>query len=227
MAAAISRAERVKREMLIAIGHEFFSPIARLMFQAERIEDPLLRSKITENLMRINLLFRSLLSVEALEDKPAQQAPLPFPDCITEIASAAGDGLVTFDLPAQRSLLYIDRMRLELLLNNFISNAIRYAPGSAIEVTARHSHDMLTLIVADRGPGVPEEFIEDLGEPFMREDKARSFSGGGGMGLGLYLSTRIVARTGGRMRVRNRDGGGLEVRVEWPCLSQPAPQIGA
>ncbi|MFV0386843.1 ATP-binding protein [Paracoccus sp. (in: a-proteobacteria)] len=222
MAVALRRAERVKRDMLIAIGHEFFSPIARLMFQAERIEDPALRSKITDNLLRINLLFRTLISVQALQDKAEDNSapPLLFPDCIVEIATAAAEGRVEFDLPLQKRYLYIDRMRLELLLNNFISNALRYAPDSRIEISAFHGHDTLTLMVADRGCGVSEELIEDLGEPFLKEDKARGFSTGGGLGLGLYLCSRIVARADGKMQIWNREGGGLAVRVDWPCAAQ-------
>ena len=226
MAQKLSRAEDVKRDMLVAIGHEFSSPIARMMFQAERIEDPVLRAKLTDNLLRINLLFRTLISVEALQESRGDSAtePLDFPQVIREIGEKAGEGAVEFDLPAEPRALLFDRMRLEILLNNFISNARRYAPGSRIELCARHGADMLTLVVADRGPGVPETVLASLGEPFMREDRARRFNTGGGMGLGLYLCGRIAARAQGRMKISNRPGGGLSVRVDLPCTAL-APTI--
>lgn len=225
MAQKLARAEDVKRDMLVAIGHEFSSPIARMMFQAERVEDPILRAKLTDNLLRINMLFRTLISVEALQDArgDARADPLEFPQVIREIAEKAGEGYVDFDLPAGSRALLFDRMRLELILNNLITNALRHAPGSRIEVLARHGADLLLLEVADRGPGVSEEMLTSIGEPFMRADRARRFNTGGGMGLGLYLCGRIAARAQGRMKIDNRPGGGLMVRVELPCTAQ-APQ---
>lgn len=226
MAKALGRAERIKRDMLVAIGHEFSSPIARLMFQAEQVEDPALKTKITNNLMRINTLFRTLISVEAFADTTGlpNDPPLQFPDEIAEIAQIAGEHHVRLDMPEGQLLIHTNRMRLELLLNNFISNALRYAPGSAVEVSARHAHDTLTLTVADRGPGVPEAFLSDLGEPFLRLDQSRTFSPEGGLGLGLYLCNRLVARAQGKMHLRNRTGGGLEIRVDLPCVAE-APHI--
>ncbi|MFV0334834.1 MAG: ATP-binding protein [Tropicimonas sp.] len=222
MANALGRAERVKREFLVAIGHEFSSPIARLMFQAEQVENDALRHRITGNLMRINTLFRTLVSVEAFADATdsPDDPPLHFPDELAEIAEIAGEDHIVLDMPEQRILIHTCRMRLELLLNNFISNALRYAPGSPIEVSARHGNDTLTLTVADHGPGVAEDLLSDLGEPFLRADKSRTFNAEGGLGLGLYLCSRLVARGQGRMRLSNREGGGLEVRVDLPCVAE-------
>lgn len=223
MASALERSQRAKQEMLIAIGHEFSSPIARMMFQAERIEDATLRSKMTDNLMRINLLFRTLISVETLtgDDEGKPPARERFPDVIRDIADAAAEGRAILDLPARQCNLLIDRIRLELLLNNFISNALRYAPNSPIEIAADHAYGVLTLVVSDRGPGVSEEFIAEMGEPFKREDKSHRFQTDGGLGLGLFLCGRIVSRAGGKLRIRNRETGGLEVRVDWPCEARP------
>ena len=228
MAAALERAESSKRDMLIALGHEFSSPIARVLFQIERIEDPTLRRSIADNLMRVNLLFRSLISVETLRSLDAQRPDAPaliFPDTIARIAGNAGDGHVRLVLPAARRRLQIDPMVIEILLNNFISNARRHAPQSEIEVSASHDGAELHLAVADRGPGMPEDFLAVAQEPFSRVDSARRFDTGG-LGLGLYLCGRIIRQAGGRLALSNRRGGGLLVEVWLPCAVAPPAVAG-
>lgn len=226
MAAALERQERNQRDMLVALGHEFSSPIARVLFQIERIDDPVLRRSIADNLMRVNLLFRSLISVEALRSLDAARpdaAPLVFPDAIVRTAEAASDGHVHLVVPKRRMMLRIDPLVIEILLNNFISNARRHAPDSDVEVRARYAEGELHLAVADRGPGMSEEFLAIAQEPFSRADSARRFDTGG-LGLGLYLCGRIIRQAGGRLQLSNRRGGGLLVEVALPCevIASPA-----
>jgi two-component system osmolarity sensor histidine kinase EnvZ len=69
------------------------------------------------------------------------------------------------------------------------------------------------LEVLDRGPGIPEDSVERMLQPFTRLDTARS---GSGTGLGLAIVDRIVGMHGGRIRLLQREGGGLRARVELP-----------
>lgn len=226
MAGALERAETAKREFLVAIGHEFSSPIARILFQAERIPDPDLRARISANLGRIDLLFRTLVSAETQRGTVWQGEALPFPDVLEEIAERFDDPRLRLDLPAARRLIHCDRMRLDLLVSNFLANALRHAPEGAVTLTARQDDDRLTISVCDHGPGLAPEVIARLGEPFLRADPARRFEPGGGMGLGLYLCQRIVAAAGGTMELRNRAGGGLRVQVNLPCVGRALPGPG-
>ena len=220
MTEKLQQSEKAKRDMLIAIGHEFSSPIARLMFQAERIENEGLREKVHANLLRISALFRALTSAEALGSSAAisDRDVLPFPDIIEEICSGFENIEIHYEFSNQSLDLHLNRMVLELLLSNFLTNAHNHAPGSPVEVSAHHARDSLQLTVTDRGPGVSEDFLREIGEPLKRQDKARQFDTGGGLGLGLYICSRIVARTAGTMKVRNAPGGGFEVTISLPCV---------
>jgi signal transduction histidine kinase len=71
------------------------------------------------------------------------------------------------------------------------------------------------LIVADEGPGAPEDLLQHLFEPFFRADKSR---GGKGWGLGLAIARDIIQAHDGRISARNRDEGGLEVTLELPVF---------
>ncbi|MCA9618537.1 MAG: PAS domain S-box protein, partial [Myxococcales bacterium] len=119
-----------------------------------------------------------------------------------------------------------DQVRLEQVLNNLISNAIRHAPeGTAVEVDYRDDGtDSLTIVVSDRGPGFPAEQAESLFDRYRQlgDDKAS-----GSVGLGLYISRHIVACHGGTITAAPREGGGAVFEVTLPARYGPAEQISA
>ena len=99
------------------------------------------------------------------------------------------------------------------MLANLISNAIRYG-GGEIEIQSGISgRGVAYFKVEDNGPGIPMENIKQLFKPFVQGDNAR---GGQGSGLGLAIVHRFVNNHGGRVLIKNRDQGGLCVRIELP-----------
>lgn len=222
MATALEETQRSKREFMVAIGHEFSSPIARMMFQLENINDDKLRDKIQKNLLQINELFRRLVSIETLRDPTVlnKNTAYDFTSLFSEMLTEFSDDPVELDLQNHTGKIFINRMRLNLLLSNLVSNALRYAPDSIVKVVVRHHDQQLEIKVQDRGPGVSDEFLQKITEPFSRQDPARSGQTGG-LGLGLYLCAQIVERDQGQLAFRNRDGGGFEVTVMLPCTFIP------
>jgi two-component system osmolarity sensor histidine kinase EnvZ len=98
------------------------------------------------------------------------------------------------------------------MLQNLIDNALRYG-RPPVQVVVRREADDLILEVLDRGPGIPQEAVERVLQPFTRLDMAR---GGGGTGLGLAIVDRIVRQHGGRLSLDPREGGGLAARIRLP-----------
>ncbi len=95
-------------------------------------------------------------------------------------------------------------------LVNLVGNAVRHA-GSAVELRSVVTSGDITVAVLDDGPGFATEILPHLGEP----DLGPSHSGSGGTGLGIFIATTLIERTGGRLTFRNRPGGGAEVDVRW------------
>jgi two-component system sensor histidine kinase RegB len=95
-------------------------------------------------------------------------------------------------------------------LQNLVSNAVRHA-GSAVELRASASANEIGISVLDDGAGFAPEILPRLGEP----DLGPSHSGAGGTGLGIFIATTLIERTGGRLAFRNHDGGGAQVDVRW------------
>jgi two-component system sensor histidine kinase CpxA len=98
-------------------------------------------------------------------------------------------------------------------LSNLLRNAVRYAgAGGPIEVTARLENGQVVLAVADRGPGLPPEELENVFAPFYRPEASRTRETGGA-GLGLAIVRTCVEACGGTVRCRNREPHGLAVEI--------------
>ncbi|RKH01981.1 ATP-binding protein [Corallococcus carmarthensis] len=99
----------------------------------------------------------------------------------------------------------VDAHRLEQVLTNLITNAMRYAPGGPLVVRLQELGDLMRIEVRDHGPGVPEAQRESI---FDRFDRGIASRNAGGLGLGLFISKQIVAAHGGRISVEGPPDGG-------------------
>jgi signal transduction histidine kinase len=106
-----------------------------------------------------------------------------------------------------------DKVRLEQLFSNLISNAIKYAPRSNVKVEARAVGNSIQIKFQDFGPGIPDEKQEII---FDRFERAGAKSGATGLGLGLYICKRIVEAHSGTIRVDSVPGHGATFIVELP-----------
>ena len=105
------------------------------------------------------------------------------------------------------------REAVDRALGNVLRNAVRYA--EEIEISAGLEGGAVVIQVRDRGPGVPEDSLKRLFEPFYRPELARQRKTGGS-GLGLAIAKRCMEACGGTISATNREGGGLEVVMTLP-----------
>jgi two-component system, sensor histidine kinase RegB len=104
-------------------------------------------------------------------------------------------------------------------LQNLVANAVRHA-GSVVELRAAATANDVSITVLDDGAGFAADVLPHLGEP----DLGPSHSGAGGTGLGIFIATTLIERTGGRLVFRNRAEGGARVDVRWPRAHIEAQQ---
>jgi signal transduction histidine kinase len=109
-----------------------------------------------------------------------------------------------------------DRLRVEQVVANLLTNAAKYAPGTFVEVRVKQDDRRALLEVRDEGPGIPALEQERVFRPFER---ARSSSGASGLGLGLYIVRQIVEAHGGAVSLRSAPGKGTSFLVELPCAA--------
>jgi two-component system osmolarity sensor histidine kinase EnvZ len=159
--------------------------------------------------------------------KPADSAgfiPINLTPMLAEAAQEAGR------LPAMHVSVDLDEdvsvngnaTELQRVINNLLENARRYgrSEGSGIadvEISCHRSGSEILVEIADHGPGVPEDDRERLLHPFTQLDTARGQANGAG--LGLAIVNRVIKRHGGRLRLKNRESGGLIVSIVLPLAS--------
>ena len=129
---------------------------------------------------------------------------------------------LTVDAPENLPMVNGDRERIEQVIMNIVSNAIKYTPeGGKIDMRAGVDGEMVWLKVSDNGIGIPEKDLPRLFERFYRVDKARSRQSGG-TGLGLAIAKEILGQHQGDITIDSVYGEGTTVTITLPAAAQSA-----
>jgi signal transduction histidine kinase len=178
--------------MVAAISHDLRTPITRLRFRAEFVEDDVQQQKMLADLDEMENMISTVQRV--CDDMADAGATVSF----------EGKG----PIPCHGKLIALRRA-----FANLIDNAVKY--GAAAEVSLRAERDSVTVRVEDRGPGIAREDQEKVFEAFYRLDRSRSRETGG-TGLGLTVAQNIIRAHGGTIALSNRPDGGLRVEATLP-----------
>jgi signal transduction histidine kinase len=117
-----------------------------------------------------------------------------------------------------------DRLRIEQVITNLLSNAFRYAPGEPVELAVDELNGRARVRVRDAGPGIAEKDQTRIFERFERAARTRRH---GGLGMGLYITREIARAHGGTIVVASEPGSGAEFTVELPLATNVATQATA
>ena len=138
-------------------------------------------------------------------------------DAFNLFSSASKSHQFTLHLPATATPIHCDRLRIEQVLNNLVSNAIKYSPGGGqVALSLAQAGEEALFHVSDEGMGIPRDEIPYIFEPFRRTRTAREAVPG--VGLGLSVAQRIVRAHGGRIQVESQIGKGTRFSVYLPAV---------
>ncbi|MBI5596550.1 MAG: sensor histidine kinase KdpD [Elusimicrobia bacterium] len=223
-----AEAERLRSALLSSVSHDLRTPLSAIIgsagsllqgsFSSADAQGRALLEDILEEAKRLARLVQNLLETTRLESTGVELKKEPHP--IEEVIGSALGRLekelagreVRTAVPEDLPLVPIDPVLLEQVFVNLLENAVRHTPpGTAVEVSAEAGGGELSVMVADRGPGVPPGELERIFDKFHR-----ATAGGGGAGLGLAICKAVVAAHGGRIWAENREGGGAGFRFALP-----------
>ncbi|MBT0566201.1 ATP-binding protein [Williamsia sp. CHRR-6] len=220
---------RAKSALLSAVSHEVRTPLQAIKGFSELLSTlDLSGDQRREALARINVAADHLLSVvtDVLDVSRAEAGVLTVgrePVNVAEVAGSVVDLLaaeatarrVTIDSHIEATVTVLcDRGRLRQVLLNIVGNAIRHGRRAGlVQIRADRSAHTVRITVTDDGPGIAAEQLPQMFTPFARAETASDVDG---YGLGLMLSSGLVAAMGGEITVDNADGGGAVFTVVLP-----------
>ncbi|MFE8605089.1 ATP-binding protein [Archangium violaceum] len=229
---AIERTSREKDAFLSIASHELKTPLTALKAQVQLLRRKLgdehaqRLDNVSRQADRVTRLVNQLLDASqlGLEQLPLQRTRMDLSEVVRRVAETlvSTSPRHTLELETEPVVGDFDELRLEQVVHNLVSNAIKYSPtGCTIQVWARRRPEgEAELVVADRGIGLRVEDEEQLFGRFERGDR-RELTGISGIGVGLYVSREIVRRHGGRISLRPREGGGAVATVWLPAAPEP------
>jgi two-component system, OmpR family, sensor histidine kinase CpxA len=234
MAERLERLVGAQKMLLRDVSHELRSPLARLSVALElaREESPPAMmghlNRIEREAGRLNELIGQLLRLSSMESTDASNSTESF-----QLNALLEKMLPDVEFEAEQRLCQVRLLNHcdcmvqgspELIyraIENIVRNAVRYTrEQSMVELKLsceqQAGASMVILDVSDRGPGLPENELENIFRPFYRADDARQRDTGG-FGVGLAIANRVVRLHHGEVWARNRPDGGLIVSLKLPC----------
>ena len=226
MAQRIEDLIRSREELVQAVSHELGSPLSRLRFHLELMENRPEGKRegrieaMSHELDALDELVAELLSYVQTDELELERHAFDPTQGLTDLAELArleahGDRAVDVELELANDVqLVADRRLFQRAVENVLRNAVQHARGKVLLELSLDEHNV-RVAVHDDGPGIPEELRDEVMIPFVRLDADRSRTTGG-VGLGLAIVCRIMNRHNGRFEIGTSPLGGATVATLWP-----------
>ncbi len=203
-----------RAEILAAVSHDLKTPLTRIRLRADLMDDDELREKTRKDLDDMESMVAATLDfMRGTETGEASQR-IDLMALLESVQQDAQEAGKTVSIEGRVASPYTGKpLALKRCLVNLVENAVRY--GGSCEIRIEESERELTIDIRDRGPGIPEEMLERIFDPFVRVESSRA-QHTGGSGLGLGIARNIARAHGGDLTLSNRPEGGLCARLLLP-----------
>ena len=222
----LTRANRAVSDLVAMLSHDLRVPLSVVigysemaleswptMSEAEQID---FVHKVHRAGNALNTMLDDTLTVSALDAEGVEprRGPVRVDEAVLKAVSNLPDISVVDVARLEHATAVADRGHLDQILNNLISNAVKYG-GSRFAVSCHEQLDNVVLEISDSGPGVPADFVDQLFDRFTRAEDARAGSKKG-TGLGLYITRSLLLANEGAIAYVPTKGGGSTFVVELP-----------
>jgi len=203
-----------RARLLTAISHDLKTPITRMRLRTEMLDDDELRKNFTKNLDEMQAIATETLDFLRADDAREPLQPVDVCALLETIKDDAAELGQQIDIETCQVQPYPARpLALKRCISNLVNNALQY--GNSVRMSAYETEETLEICIIDSGPGIPEQQLEAVFEPFYRLETSRSRETGG-TGLGLSIARNIALSHGGDLRLENRAEGGLKAVLSLP-----------
>ena len=203
-----------RTRILAAVSHDLRTPLTRLRLRTEALNDPELQKRFLKDLDEMQAMTTATL--DFLQGMEAQEEikPVDIRALLESLIEDAEERGQSIQLKGDQPHPFPARpLALKRCLHNLIDNALKY--GGNVQVHIHDPPERLEIRISDAGPGIPEDKLAQVFEPFFRLESSRSRDSGG-TGLGLSIARNIARGHGGDLVLRNRPEKGLEAVLSLP-----------
>lgn len=202
-----------RERLFVSISHDLRTPIMRLKLRAELLDDDEVRSEFHDDLDELDMMVKGAL--QCVKDSDIYENP-------TEVKLDALLGRLVRDAQlVGHQVAFEDSgvtvrakpLALKRALGNLLDNALHY--GKQVEIAVRREHGMVEIELRDHGPGVPEDALPSLCDPYVRLEHGR-YQNSQGIGLGLSIARDIVQSHQGTLNLANHPDGGFCATIIFP-----------
>ncbi|WP_348695199.1 ATP-binding protein [Duganella fentianensis] len=214
MQARIRQHIQQRTEMLAAITHDLQTPLTRMRLRLEKVRDEELQQRLIDDLSAMQQMVKEGLDLARSMDSSETMQALDLDALLDSVCSDATDVGQSVELRGRAGMALMGRpLAIRRCLMNLIDNAVKY--GHYAHVSVERLVGAARIRIRDGGPGIDQDQMARVFEPFYRVESSRSRSSGG-TGLGLTIARNIAEQHGGSVVLANHAEGGLEVTLVVP-----------
>ncbi|WP_332853260.1 ATP-binding protein [Duganella sp. S19_KUP01_CR8] len=203
-----------RTQMLAAITHDLQTPLTRLRLRLEKVGDQELQQRLIDDLSAMQQMVKEGLDLARSMDTTETMQALDLDSLLDSVCSDATDGGQQVELRGRAAMALMGRpLAIRRCLVNLIDNAVKY--GHYANVTVERMVGAARIRIRDGGPGIDQDQMARVFEPFYRIETSRSRESGG-TGLGLTIARNIAEQHGANVMLSNHADGGLEVTLIVP-----------
>lgn len=203
-----------RTRLLAAISHDLRTPLTTLRLRTEAIENITEREKMLATITEMEALITATLVFAREETSSEAGQPTDLVALVQSIVDDMADtGLPVTMRPSAPIVVDCRPVSLKRAVRNLLDNAVKYGKEAKVAITT--SPGSVEITIDDEGPGIPQEEITRVLEPFYRIEQSRNPESGG-IGLGLAIASAVVDAHGGKLTLSNRPSGGLRASIVLP-----------
>nr|WP_243405288.1 ATP-binding protein [Solimicrobium silvestre] len=211
--------ERIQRyiedreRLFVSISHDLRTPIMRLKLRAELLDDDLLRSEFNEDLDELDMMVKGALQCVKDNDIYENPTEVKLDALLNRMVRGAQLAGHKVEFSESGICVVAKPLALKRAIGNLLDNALHY--GNHVEISVLQNDVQVEITLRDHGPGVPEEALIYLFDPYVRLEHGQ-LKNNSGMGLGLGIAQAIVLAHNGTLILRNHPEGGLCATIVLP-----------
>ena len=207
-----------RNRMIGALAHDLRTPLTKITLRLNRVQPEALREQLANTVSGMNgIITQGLEFARSLntEEKPVRLELNSFMTSIVDDLIDIGRPVVMTACADDAPIIVDARpVCLRRCIENLLSNALSYGTAASVTLTADRGAALVTI--SDNGPGIPEEMLEAVFEPYTRVDPSRN-ANSGGLGLGLAIARNMALLNNAELTLANRPKGGLAATLRIPC----------